>query len=169
MPVSLRNEGQEGGNEVSMVQCPLATEIVDPAERLRAIIAATREIKGRVSAFRGLIPTDFPGVAAPIWVSGLSQLWKRGKLSERLPALANLVVSNVPGPRVPLYVAGGLISHFHPVSIVTHGLGLNITLLSYQDSLEFGIVSAPESMSKPDLICDGLHAALARLMQECET
>lgn len=169
MPVSLRGEGQEGGNEVSMVQCPLATDEADPVERLRAIVAATREIKGRVNAFRGLIPTDFPGVAAPIWVSGLSQLWKRGKLSERLPALANLVVSNVPGPRVPLYVAGGLISHFHPVSIVTHGLGLNITLLSYQDSLEFGIVTAPESMNKPELICDALHAALARLMQECET
>ena len=169
MPVSLRVEGKEGGNEVSMVQCPLATDVADPVERLRAIIAATREIKGRVNAFKGLIPTDFPGIAAPIWASGLSQLWKRGKLSERLPPLANLVVSNVPGPRLPLYLAGGLISHFHPVSIVTHGLGLNITLLSYQDSLEFGMVSAPEAMNKPELLCDALHAALARLMQECES
>ncbi len=167
MPVSLRAEGSEGGNEVSMVQCPLATDIADPLQRLQAIAAATREIKGRVNAFRGLIPTDFPGIAAPIWASGLSHLWQRGRLSERLPALANLVVSNVPGPPIPLYLAGGRIRHFHPVSIITHGLGVNITLLSYAGSLEFSVVSSKESLDKPKLLCSGLEKALERLAKRC--
>lgn len=163
MPVSLRAPGRDGGNEVSMVQCPLATDEADPLRRLHAIREATRAIKGRVQAFRGLIPTDFPGLGAPLWASGLSRLWQRGKLSERLPALANLVVSNVPGPPVPLYLAGAAIRHWYPVSIVTHGLGLNVTLLSYADSMEVGVVSAPECLANPETFCRGLLRGLARL------
>jgi len=168
MPVSLRQPGQEGGNEVSMVQCPLATDLDDPVERLRAIAAATGQIKGRVAAFKDLIPTDFPGIAAPLWATGLSRLWRRGRLSERLPPLANLAVSNVPGPPVPLYVAGARVRHYYPVSIVTHGLGLNITLVSYAGSLEFGIVSARESLERPHQICERLQAALERFLQQVD-
>lgn len=163
MPVSLREAGREGGNEVSMVQCPLATDVADPVERLAAIADSTRAIKGRVHVFRGLIPTDFPGLGAPLWASGLSQIWHRGKLTERLPALANLVISNVPGPPVPLYLGGASISHWFPVSIVTHGLGLNVTLLSYADSMEVGVVSAPECLERPETLCRGISRALARL------
>jgi diacylglycerol O-acyltransferase / wax synthase len=166
MPVSLRGEGQVGGNEVSMVQCPLASHLADPLARLQAIAAATREIKGRVHAFRGLIPTDFPGLAAPIWATGLSHLWQRGRLSERLPALANLVVSNVPGPPIPLYLAGARIRHWHPLSIVTHGLGVNLTLLSYAESMEFSVVSAPESLDRPAALVGGLRKALDRLLRQ---
>lgn len=165
MPVSLREPGRDGGNEVSMVQCPLATDVADPAERLAAIAEATRAIKGRVHVFRGLIPTDFPGFGAPLWASGLSQIWHRGKLTERLPALANLVVSNVPGPPLRLFLGGASISHWFPVSIVTHGLGLNVTLLSYADSMEVGVVSAPECLARPDTLCNGLARALQRLQK----
>jgi len=163
MPVSLRASGVEGGNEVSMVQCPLATDIADPVERLAAIASATRQIKGRVASFKGLIPTDFPGMAAPIWATGVSRLWQRGRLSERLPPLANLVISNVPGPPIPLFVAGAVVTHFQPVSIITHGLGLNITVLSYAGSLEVGIVSSQATLDKPETLTKGLHAALAAL------
>ncbi|MGQ0801000.1 MAG: wax ester/triacylglycerol synthase family O-acyltransferase [Pseudomarimonas sp.] len=163
MPVSLRAPGVEGGNEVSMVQCPLATDIADPVERLAAITSATRQIKGRVASFKGLIPTDFPGMAAPIWATGVSRLWQRGRLSERLPPLANLVISNVPGPPVPLFVAGAAVTHFQPVSIITHGLGLNITVLSYAGSLEVGIVASQSTLDKPEALTKGLQAALAAL------
>lgn len=166
MPVSLRQPGVEGGNEVSMVQCPLATDQADPLRRLGAIVDATRQIKGRVAAFRGLIPTDFPGLAAPLWATGASRLWQRGRLSERLPPLANLVISNVPGPPVPLFMGGLAVRHFHPVSIVTHGLGVNITLLSYAGQLEFGIVSTPETMDRPDALVAELRRALDALDPE---
>ncbi|MCK7595393.1 wax ester/triacylglycerol synthase family O-acyltransferase [Pseudomarimonas salicorniae] len=165
MPVSLREPGKEGGNEVSMVQCPLGTDVADPVDRLHAIREATRAIKGRVSAFRGLIPTDFPGLGAPLWVSGLGQLWHRGRLTERLPALANLVISNVPGPPVPLFIGGAPIRHWYPLSIVTHGLGLNVTLLSYADSMEVGVVSAPECLARPETLCRGIERGLARLLK----
>ena len=151
-----------------MVQCALPTNVADPVERLRAITATTGRLKVQVAAFRGLIPTDFPGLAAPIWASGLSRLWARGRIAERLPPLANLAVSNVPGPPVPLYLAGAKVVHYFPTSIVTHGLGLNITVNSYAGSLEFGLVACRDIVPKLDSIAAGLARALRQLLAKAK-
>jgi diacylglycerol O-acyltransferase / wax synthase len=164
MPVSLRAAGDgEANNQVSMVQCPLPTDVGDPRERLAAVAQATAGIKQSVNAVRGLIPTDFPGLAAPIWATGLSRLWARGRIAERLPPLANLAISNVPGPPVPLFLAGARVTQYFPVSIVTHGLGLNITVQSYAGMLEFGITACREAMPRPEWLARGLHHALDEL------
>lgn len=165
MPVSLRAAGDaEVNNQVSMVQCALRTDIADPVERLRTIATATGQLKRQVSAFRDLIPTDFPGLAAPLWATGLSRLWARTRIAERLPPLANLAISNVPGPPVPLYLAGAKVLHYFPVSIVTHGLGLNITVNSYAGSMEFGLVACRDIAPKLDTLAAGLTHALGALM-----
>jgi diacylglycerol O-acyltransferase len=150
------------------VQCALRTDIADPVERLRTIAASTGQLKRQVAAFRGLIPTDFPGLAAPLWASGLSRLWARGHLAERLPPLANVAISNVPGPPVPLYLAGAKILHYFPVSIVTHGLGLNITVSSYAGSLEVGVVGCRDIVPKPAALADGLMLALNVLIAKAK-
>ncbi len=167
MPVSLREAGStESNNQVSMVQCPLATDIEDPVERLLAINAASSGIKQRVSAFRSLIPTDFPGLAAPLWASGLSRLWARGRVAEKLPPLANLAISNVPGPAIDLYLAGARLSHYYPISIVTHGLGLNITVQSYAGNLEFGVIACRDVEPNPEAIARALTPALDELVAQ---
>lgn len=167
MPVSLRAEDDgEANNQVSMVQCELPTDEADPAVRLARIRASTDQIKARVRAFSSLIPTDFPGLAAPFWATGLSRLWQRGRLSERLPPLANLVISNVPGPPMPLYLAGAAVTHYYPISIVTHGLALNITVQSYAGKLEFGVLSCPEALPRPDTLARRLAGALDELERE---
>jgi WS/DGAT/MGAT family acyltransferase len=164
MPVSLRESGNtEANNQVSMVQCSLATDIADPVKRLHAIHASTGQIKQRVAAFKNLIPTDFPGLAAPIWAAGLSRLWARGRIAEKLPALANVAISNVPGPPVPLYLAGAKLKHYYPVSIVTHGLGFNITVQSYAGQLEFGLTACADIVAHPDVVADAMAAALQEL------
>ncbi|MEO8159929.1 MAG: wax ester/triacylglycerol synthase family O-acyltransferase [Arenimonas sp.] len=165
MPVSLREPGnQQTDNQVSMVQCSLATDIADPIERLRAIHASTAQIKRRVATFKGLIPTDFPGLAAPAWAAGLSRLWGSGRLSERLPALANVAISNVPGPPVPLYLAGAKLRHYYPVSIVTHGLAFNITVQSYSGNLEFGLTACKDVIARPEVVAEAMSAAFAELI-----
>jgi len=169
MPVSLRAAGDsEVNNQVSMVQCVLPTQIADPLERLHAITAATGRIKQQVASFRSLIPTDFPGFAAPIWASGLSRLWARGRVAERLPPLANLAISNVPGPPVPLYLAGAKVNHYFPASIVTHGLGLNITVNSYAGQLEFGVIACRDIVPKPGILAAGLGRALKVLVKQAK-
>ncbi|HRQ64813.1 MAG TPA: wax ester/triacylglycerol synthase family O-acyltransferase [Xanthomonadaceae bacterium] len=161
MPVSLRGKGDgESNNQVSMVQCELPTDVSDPATMVRRVHAATARIKARVHAFRSLIPTDFPGLAAPLWATGLSRLWARGRISERLPPLANLVISNVPGPPVPLYLAGARVREYYPMSIVTHGLALNITVQSYAGRLQFGVLSCKDALPRPQRLADGLMHAL---------
>lgn len=164
MPVSLRGAGDgEANNQVSMAQCPLPTQIADPLARLAAIREATASIKGRVAAIKDLIPTDFPGLAAPIWASGLSRLWSRGHISERLPQLANLVVSNVPGPPMELFLAGARLRHYYPVSIVIHGLALNVTVQSYAGHLEFGVITAKDVVARPDSVARAFERGLAAL------
>jgi WS/DGAT/MGAT family acyltransferase len=166
MPVSLREAGDHAPeNQVSMVQCSLATDLADPLERLRAIQASTAQIKQRVGAFKGLIPTDYPGLAAPLWAAGLSRLWGRGKLAERLPALANVAISNVPGPPVPLYLAGARLRHYHPVSIVVHGLAFNITVQSYAGALEFGLTACKDVIARPAIIAEAMAQALDELSE----
>ena len=166
MPVSLRDAGnQQVDNQVSMVQCSLATDIADPIERLRAIQASTAQLKQRVGAFKGLIPTDFPGLAAPLWAAGLSRLWGRGKLAERLPALANVAISNVPGPPVPLYLAGAKLRHYHPVSIVVHGLAFNITVQSYAGALEFGLTACKDVIARPAVVAAAMSTAFQELSE----
>jgi WS/DGAT/MGAT family acyltransferase len=166
MPVSLREAGNQGvDNQVSMVQCSLATDLADPIERLRAIQASTAQLKQRVGAFKGLIPTDYPGLAAPIWAAGLSRLWGRGKLAERLPALANVSISNVPGVPVPLYLAGAKLRHYFPASIVVHGLAFNITVQSYAGSLEFGLTACRDVVARPAVVAQAIAAAFAELVE----
>lgn len=164
MPVSLRGAGDgEANNQVSMAQCPLPTQLADPLKRLAAIRVATAGIKSRVGVLRDLIPTDFPGLAAPLWASGLSRLWSRGRISERLPALANLVISNVPGPPIELFLAGARVLHYYPVSIVIHGLALNVTVQSYGGHLEFGVITARDVVARPDAIARALERGLIAL------
>lgn len=166
MPVSLRESGnQEVNNQVSMVQCSLATDVADPLERLRAIHASTAQIKQRVASVKGLIPTDFPGLAAPLWATGLSRLWHRGRIAERLPPLANVAISNVPGPPVDLYLAGARLRHYYPVSIVTHGLALNITVQSYAGRLEFGLTACSDALDRPERLANAILASAQQLSQ----
>ena len=98
-----------------------------------------------------------------MWASGLSRLWARGRVAERLPPLANLAISNVPGPPCELWLAGARLVHNWPVSIVTHGLALNITLNSYAGHLEFGIVACRDAVPDAATMARGLKAALQAL------
>jgi len=86
--------------------------------------------------------------------------------SANVPSLANLVVSNVPGPPMTLFMAGAKIVHYYPVSIVTHGLGLNITVNSYAGWLEFGVIAGKEIVPKVATIATGLNRALNALSKK---
>ena len=152
MPVSLRDTAATGqphlGNQVSMTLVELGTHQADPLKRLAVIIASTGKVKTSMQSLKGLLPTDYPSLLAPWLVGGaakmaLTAFGKLGSsaLASKLPLVANLVISNVPGAPVPLYLAGAEVLSFHPLSIITHGLGLNITIQTYAGRVEFGIVA----------------------------
>jgi diacylglycerol O-acyltransferase / wax synthase len=150
VPVSLRAEGDaSANNQVAMMVMTLASDIADPLERLHAIAKASKKTKSALGEALAAVPTDVPLLGAPWLMSGLSSLVGRSRLANVLPQPANVIVSNVPGSLVPLYIAGARLRSFYPVSIPTHGFALNITLNSYDGRLDFGFIACRRAV--PDL------------------
>jgi len=150
MPVSLRAEGDSiYSTRVTMVLANLATHLASPRARLEAIRASAGNAKAITIKAKSIIPMDFPSLGAP-WVLGvIARAYGYAQGVKAFPPLANLVVSNVPGPLAPLYLAGARMKTWWPISIVEHGLGLNITVQSYAGSLDFGLLAAKDCV--PDI------------------
>jgi diacylglycerol O-acyltransferase / wax synthase len=167
MPVSLREESnKELGNHASMSLVDLATHIAHPVKRMQAIMGSTGKVKEALTNLKTVLPTDYPGLLAPWLVGGAARLAMKGlsqtSVTERLPMLANVIISNVPGPQVPLYLAGGRIASFHPLSIVLHGVGLNFTLQTYAGRVDFGIVAGTQALSHPQDLAQAIQSAFAQ-------
>lgn len=142
VPISLREPGDtRQNNQVSGMLCQIATDIADPAERLRAIVKSSSQAKEIAGTFRDAVPQDFAFVGAPILLQLVMLVYGRSGLADRLPMPMNVTISNVPGPPVPLYCAGAKVTALHPVSIAAHGAALNITVQSYMDALNFGLTA----------------------------
>jgi WS/DGAT/MGAT family acyltransferase len=146
MPISLREEGNQDLNtQASMTVVDLGTQYAHPVKRLHAILRSTAKVKVAMTDLKGLIPTNYPSLLAPWVVGGVAKAafktYQTTGLSHRLPMLSNLVISNVPGPQVPLYLAGAKLLTYHPMSIVIHGTALNITIQTYAGWVDFGVIA----------------------------
>ena len=160
MPVSTRAAGDTASNnQATMTIVSLGTHIADPAKRLAHVLAATAAMKANLGAMKSLMPSDFPSVGLPWLMAGLGALYARAKVAERLPAIANVTISNVPGPQVPLYIAGARMLTNYPASIVVHGIGLNITVQTYDQSLEFGLMACGDAMPEVSDLAHHVQAA----------
>jgi WS/DGAT/MGAT family acyltransferase len=150
VPVSLRAAGDtEQNNQATVMLVSLATDIADPLERIKAInqsSSSSKEITGKMKA---VIPTDYPSFGAPWLMSGLATLWGRSKIADNLPPIANVVISNVPGPQTPLYMAGAKVDTYFPVSIPSHSMALNMTVQSYNGTLDYGLIACRRAV--PDI------------------
>jgi diacylglycerol O-acyltransferase len=165
MPISLREAGNtEYTTQATMAVVNLNTHIADPVKRLVAIRDAAGAVKAVAKQAKGLMPTDFPTIGVPWVMHGLASLYGRSGLSKAMPPLANVVISNVPGPQVPLYAAGARMVNYWPMSIVEHGMGLNITVLSYAGVMDFGFTTALNVVGD----ARELSAALAESLAELE-
>ena len=132
-----------------MLRISLASTVADPKARLQAISQASKSAKAASASMNAVMPTDFPSLGVPWILSGLASLFGRSKLANNMAPLANVVISNVPGPNMALYLAGAKMITYYPVSIVTHSLALNVTVQSYNGSLDFGLIACRKAM--PDL------------------
>lgn len=151
VPVSIRTAEQaaSAGNQVSAMVAPLATHLDEPRARLGAMNEAMRAAKDQHAALPAHLLQDFSQFAAPAAAQLVAQTVANLRWADRIGPPFNVVISNVPGPRTPLYYAGALMEANYPVSIVSDGIGLNITLQSYRDRIDFGLVGTPETV--PDI------------------
>ena len=163
VPISLRPEGDtSANNQVSGTVIDLATQVKDPLQRLAQIMAGTRSMKAQMGSFGSLIPTDFPSLGSPWLLSGLASLYGRSRLASRL-RFANVTISNVPGPQVPLYMAGARMAGLYPLSIVVHGVALNITVQSYLGQLCFGLIACRRAVPDVQALAQQLTRAMDAL------
>ncbi len=150
IPISIRDAGEQAdiGNRVSAIIAPVGTHIADPVERLEFVHHTMGIAKDTHQATPATLLQDFAQFAPPAIAARAAQIaYRNGRAGRWTPF--NLVISNIPGPRFPLYLAGAQLEGHYPVSTITDGAALNITLHSYLGSLCFGLVADRDLI--PDL------------------
>jgi diacylglycerol O-acyltransferase / wax synthase len=142
VPVSVRTEEQKGtgGNRVSTMTAPLPTHLDDPLQRLQVCHEAMRAAKEQFGALPADLLSDVTEFAMPALAGQAARLAARLRLIEWLSPF-NLIISNVPGPSVPLYYAGARLLAYYPLSAIADGQGLNITVMSYEKGMHFGLIA----------------------------
>lgn len=166
VPVSTRRpDDVTVGNRVSGMLVSLATDLADPVERLRAISAGTPVAKEQERLTAGRLVDDVAQMAAPLLSSRIMR-WASGlRLFDRMPPLYNVTVSNVPGPPVPLWCARGRVVSVVPVGPVANGAALNVTALSYQGTVGFGLLACRRMLPEVQDLAIMVDDALAELVQ----
>jgi WS/DGAT/MGAT family acyltransferase len=151
VPVSVRTAEQQGthGNQVSTMLAVLPTHLDDPAERLRVVSEAMRAAKEQHQALPATLLADVTQFAMPALAGQAARLSARLRLLERVNPF-NLIISNVPGPNVPLYLAGAKLLAYYPLSAISDGQGLNITVMGYRNQLFFGLIACRELVPDVD-------------------
>jgi WS/DGAT/MGAT family acyltransferase len=163
MPISVRSEEERGtyGNRIGMMSVPLFTNEHDPQERLRLTHEAMRVAKERHKALPAQLLQDATQFIPPAVFARASQM--TFSLAAMRRPVWNLVISNVPGPQFPLYMAGACLRANYPISVITDGMGLNITVMSYNGHMDFGIVADREQMRDVWKLIEWLQESLDEL------
>lgn len=163
VPASIRTDNSHTGNQIAMILANLATDQADPLQRLTTIRRSMQHSKAR---FKRMTPQQILSYSALIY--GPSGVKIAAGLFPRNQAF-NLVISNVPGPRETLYWKGAQLDAIYPASVIIDGQALNITITSYQDSLEFGIVACRKTLPKVQSLLGLLEAEIALFEQVVKT
>ena len=155
VPASLRAPGDGTlNNQVVFSLSRLPTDVPDPLPRLAAARLAAEEAKGLFADVRDLLTTDISIAGAPLIITALARLMAGARAYNVMRPFFNVVISNVPGPREPMYCVGAPATHYFPVSIPFHGCALNITVQSYLDQLDFGLIACSETVPDAQRIAD---------------
>jgi diacylglycerol O-acyltransferase len=165
VPVSVREESKRdsGANKVSALFTKLGTDIEDPLERLQMLAERNRHAKDHHKAISADTLQDWAEFAAPRTFGLAVRTYANLRLAEKHPVVHNLVISNVPGPPVPLYFMGARIAALYPLGPVFHGAGLNITVMSNAGEVHVGAIACRESVPDADALVRHFPAELERL------
>ena len=165
IPVSVRSDEQKGtyGNRILLMSVPFHTEIEGSIERLQATHDDLADMKERHRALPADLLQDANHFIPPAVFHRAARLTFRLSTSGAGRPAWNLVVSNVPGPQHPLYMAGARLTANYPVSVITDGMGLNITVMSYNGRMDYGIVADRDQMPDVWKLLDWLQEELDAL------
>ena len=159
VPVSLRTDDSSGGNQVGIILASLGTHLNDAAERLRYI---HEDVKASKQRYAAMSPEEILNYTALLLapasfnlLTGLAPKWQT----------FNVVISNVPGPKEPSFWNGARLEGMYPVSIAMDRIALNMTLTSYCDQVEFGLIGCRRTLPSLQRMLDYLEDGLSELEQ----
>jgi len=166
VPVSVQpDQGAPfGSNKVSALFVQLPAHLDDPMERLVAIREGTKGAKEEHNALGADMLVNWAEHATPNVFAAAARLYSRMHLADRHRPVANLIVSNVPGPDFPLYLAGAEMTAGFPLGPVMDGIGVNVTIMSYRGVLHWGIISCPETLPRVWQLAADVPLALDELL-----
>jgi diacylglycerol O-acyltransferase / wax synthase len=165
VPVSVHGKTRAGGtNKVSGMFSGLASDIEHPVARLDAIAAQNRIAKEHHQTLSASLLQDWAQFAAPNTFALAVRVYSKLRLAERHPVIHNLVISNVPGPPMPIYFMGARVVGFFPFGPVFDGAGLNVTVLSNDGHLDVGLIACRELAPQLWDLADDLPIALDELL-----
>lgn len=159
LPVNVRDEGDERvGTAIGFIVTELGTHLTDPRQRLDAIKLSAEAAKRNLRKLpKEALAMQAVAVNGP-WLAGLL-----AGLRERAPIPYNVVISNVPGPKEPLYLDGARLDGMYPMSMITHGNAMNITCLTYVDTINFGFIGARDNLPHMQRIATGMNQVIEEL------
>ena len=163
VPVSIRAEGERGqlGNRLAVMRAPLPVYIADPVRRLQTVTRAMQGLKQSKQALGAEVITRFNDFAPPTLLAQAARI----NFSTRL---FNLVVTNVPGPQMPLYVLGRELQDIFPVGFLPPHQALFVAIMSYNGGVNFGLLADYDSMDDLELIAQGIERSIAELTDAAE-
>jgi WS/DGAT/MGAT family acyltransferase len=164
-PMNLGAGAVEGTNKLTAMMVSLPVLTADPVERLQEIARATKEAKGFTDALGPEVVGEVAELMPALIIKTGSKLYDGLGLSRLHPPLQSLVVSNMPGPPIPLYCAGARVDAVFPLGPLLPSAGLNITVLSNMGDLDVGMLCCPDLVPDVWEIADGFPAAVATLLE----
>ena len=167
VPMSTRTAADAGvlGNKVHAMLVSLATTVADPAERLRVISSGTRLAKDQSRVLSEDLLREWAELAVPALSSRVARLAGNLRLFNHVPAAFNVLVSNIPGPDMPLWCAGTRLVALYPVGPLADGVGLNVTVVSYTGTLYVGILGCRGLVPEVDRVAQHFSDALGELVK----
>ena len=164
VPVSTRERRKAtGGNQLSALITTLATDVDDPVDRLAQITRVTNAVKRRhdetgLGSLVGLADLVPPRTAKTV-----ARVTDQLGVARWGPLAYNVVVSNVPGPDIPLYCNGALVESAYPMGPITDWSAINVTVVSYRRQLTFGLVACPDVVPDIDQVRDDIDTTIDAL------
>lgn len=165
VPVSLRaDDDRSVGTKVGAMFASLATDIEDPALRLLSIAESTKGAKEMQQALAAEKIMGISEVSPPALIGLAARMYTAAGLDSRTPPVMNLIISNVPGPPFPIYCAGARVEALYPMGPLLYGTGINVTVFSYQDSIDFGFLVCRDVVPDHWSLADGIRSSLDELL-----
>ena len=170
VPVSVHGQGDDtsGTNQVSSMAVRLPVHLESPVDQVLDIREDTKAAKEMQNAIGADMLRDFTQFMPPVLFNQAMRLYSRTGLASRHRPIQNLVISNVPGPPIPLYTAGARVVAVYPFGPLIEGAGMNITVLSNMGNMDMGVIADPELV--PDVwdIAEGFGAAVKELKKAAD-